>query len=261
MLSMALPIALVWLMQSKTRGRRVLYGLATCLLLAAIMATFRKSAILIPVAVIGTLAYFRRRELLRAAPLALVLVVMIHVVSPGALGSTTEQFRASRLGVATVSDRAVDYDAIRPELWTHLALGRGWGSYDFVNYRVLDSEILQRLIEMGVIGLLLYLLMPISVVYFARRTINLRGERGALALVGAAAAIAFMFASMLFDVLSFPHVTYIFLYMGGLVSVVIGARNPGPTAPEPAESLPAHRPLRTEPPRSHESRRPEPVSV
>ena len=87
-----------------------------------------------------------------------MLVVVIHVLSPGALGSTTSQLDANRLGVATVSDRAVDYDAVRPELWTHFVLGRGWGSYNHVDYRILDSEILQRVIEMGVLGLISYLL-------------------------------------------------------------------------------------------------------
>ena len=74
MLSMALPIALVGLCNPSWRGR-ILYGLAACALLAATFATFRKSALLAPVAVILTLAYFRRQELLKLAPLGLVLVV------------------------------------------------------------------------------------------------------------------------------------------------------------------------------------------
>jgi hypothetical protein len=42
--------------------------------------------------------------------------------------------------------------------------------------------------------------------------------------VGAAVAAAFLTLSALFDVLSFPHATYIFLYTAGLVAVVIAAR-------------------------------------
>jgi O-antigen ligase len=235
MLSMALPIALVWLMKAKTRGKQVLYGFLTCLLFAAIIATFRKSAILVPASVIGALAYFRRRELLRFSPLGLVLIVVIHVVSPGAIGSTVQQFQSSRLGAATVNDRSVDYDAIRPELWSHLLLGKGWGSYDRVNFRVLDTEILQRIIEMGLIGLGLFLLIPLAVVFCARKLIADRNDpRAPLALVGAAAAIAFAAASTLFDILSFPHSTYIFLYMAGLVAVIVRApRRPAPPQLQP----------------------------
>jgi O-antigen ligase len=235
MLSMALPIGIVWLIKARDLRGRVLSAVAVCLLLAAMIATFRKSALLIPMSVVATLAYYRRRELLRLAPLLLVLVLAVHVLSPGALGSTTAQLDSDRLGVATVSDRAVDYDAVRPDVWSHLLMGRGWGTYDFVNYRILDSEILQRTIEMGVLGLVAFLLMGGSVLSLARHVIRSDPERAPLALVGAAAAVAFLVASTLFDVLSFPHDTYVFLYMAGLVAVVAG-----PVATRGSSATPAH---------------------
>jgi hypothetical protein len=222
MLSMALPIAIVGLIHSQRSRGRLLYALAAGLLLAAILATDRKSALLAPMSVLLTMAYFRRRELLKLAPLGLVLLVFIHVLAPGALGSTTDQFDPSRLGVATVSDRAADYDAVRPDMWTHLIFGRGWGTYDHVIYRILDSELLHRTIEMGVLGLLSFIAMPLAVVLSARKTIAARDpDWSPLALIGAAAAVSFLVVSVLFDVLSFPHPTYVFMLMAGLVAVVI----------------------------------------
>ena len=54
-------------------ARAALYGLAACLLLAAVFATYRKSALLAPRSPSSlTIAYFRRRELLKLAPLGLV---------------------------------------------------------------------------------------------------------------------------------------------------------------------------------------------
>ena len=190
--------------------------------MAAILATDRKSALLAPMSVLLTIAYFRRRELLKLAPLGLVLLVFVHVLAPGALGSTTDQFDPSRLGVATVSDRAADYDAVRPDMWTHLIFGRGWGTYDHVIYRILDSELLHRTIEMGILGLLCFIAMPLAVVLSARKTIAARDpDWSPLALIGAAAAVSFLVVSVLFDVLSFPHPTYVFMLMAGLVTVVI----------------------------------------
>ena len=61
----------------------ILYVLAACILLAAAISTYRKSALLGPVAVVLTIAYFRRRELLRLAPLGFVSLVAIHALSPG----------------------------------------------------------------------------------------------------------------------------------------------------------------------------------
>ena len=249
MLAMALPIALVSTMQAKDWRGRVLYGFAACMLLAAAFATYRKSALLAPLSVIATVAYFRRRELLRLAPLALVLVVVIHVAAPGALGKTTTQFDPSQLGVSTVSDRAADYDAVRPDVWAHLLVGRGWGTYDWLTYRILDSEFLHRTIEMGALGLMAYVAMMLSVVLCSRRLIAGRDRTWApMALMGSAAAISFLTVSTLFDVLAFPHPTYIFLYMAGLTAIVVKQR-PAPYDMPPDRYAPA---LATGPPAAQE---------
>jgi hypothetical protein len=161
----------------------------------------------------------------------------VSILSPGAVHGTIEQFsRPDSSSVATTSDRVADYDAIRPDVWTHLLTGRGFGSYNHETYRVLDSQILTSTIETGVLGLALFLLIGVSVILAGRRTINDRESPYApLALIGAAAAAAFLVVCTLFDVLGFPHATYIFLYMAGLVSVIVGRE--APSDPEP-EALP-----------------------
>jgi hypothetical protein len=252
MLAMALPIALVGLLQSKTWRGRILYGLAVCVLVAATFATYRKSAVLAPVAVVLTLAYFRRRELLKLAPIGILLVVLVTVVSPGALRATVDQFvRSDRLDVPTVSDRASDYDAVRPDLWTHLIFGRGWGSYNHETYRILDSEILHRTLEMGLLGIVAFLLMGLSVILSARKTIAGRDpQRAPVALVGAAAAAGFLTLSGLFDILSFPHATLIFLYMAGIVALVIAPDEQKEAADTPTVAPALHEEGRVRPARS-----------
>jgi hypothetical protein len=150
----------------------------------------------------------------------------VSTLSPGALGSTVKQFtRSDRAAVPTVSDRAADYDAVRPDVWSHLAFGRGWGTYNHESYRILDSEILHRTIETGVLGLAAFLLIGLTVVASTRRTIAARHPASApVALIGASIGVAFMVLALLFDVLSFPHAPYIFLYMTGLVAVVLERR-------------------------------------
>jgi hypothetical protein len=223
MLTMALPIALVWMMHAKERRDRILYGLAACILLAAAISTYRKSALIAPAAVCLSLAYFRRRELLKLAPLAVVSLVVIHLLSPGAFGSIAFQLQGNRLGVGTVSDRAADYDAVRPDVWTHLGFGRGFGSYDHISYRILDSEILARLVDTGVFGLGAYVLMIMSIILAARGLIRSRHPLWAPpALAVAAAAVAFLVVSFLFDVTSFPHTPYILFSLAGLLAVILG---------------------------------------
>jgi len=153
MLVMMFPVAFVGILKSDRRRDRVLYALAACLLLAACVSTDRKTSLLAPLAVVLTVGYYYRRRLLRLAPLALILVLGIHIISPGALGTVVNQLNPSNLDVSTVSDRAAAYDAVRPDLWSHLILGRGYGTYDHLNYRTLDSDMLNRLIDIGVAGI------------------------------------------------------------------------------------------------------------
>ena len=220
MLSLALPIALVRALQAPGWRGRLWYGLAACVLMAGAIATYRKSAFLAPVAVFAMIAYFRRRDLLRLAPLSVVLLVVIHAASPGALGAIAFQLNGNRLGVATVSDRTADYDAIRPDVWSHLLFGRGYGSYDHTSYRILDNEILDRLVEIGVLGLGAFVLMAGAVILSGRAGIRSRDPvRAQVGLVGACAAAAFLTMAWLFDVLAFPHTPYIFLSLAALAAV------------------------------------------
>jgi len=241
MLAMALPIAVVGIIGSPTRRRRILYGLAIVVLLAGMFATQRKSALVAPVAVIATLAYFRRKELLSLAPFGLVVGVMVAAISPSAVHNVVTQFtRPDASKVATVSDRTADYDAVRPDLWSHLALGRGFGSYDHNTYRILDSEILGRLVETGILGLVAFLMIALSVVLVARKTVSRRDPRFApAALCGVAAAVCLLVLATLYDVMAVPHGPCVFLYLAGLAVAVAG---PDATAaPRPA-------------PRGHEAR-------
>jgi O-antigen ligase len=103
-----------------------------------------------------------------------------------------------------------------------MAFGRGFGTYDHTSYRILDSEILTRIVEMGVVGLLAYLLMFVSIVLVARSTIRSRHPEWApIALIGAAAAVGFATLSTLYDVLTFPHPPYLVLVLAAMVAVVV----------------------------------------
>ena len=233
MLSMALPIALVRVMHSNRTRERILCGIATCILLGAMVATYRKSALLAPLTVCLVLAYFRRRELLRLAPLGLVIVLAIPALAPNALGSIVDQFAPNRLGVSTVSDRVSDYDAVRPDLLSHLAFGRGYGSYDHTVYRVLDNDLLMRVVETGLVGLAAYLLMLWLSIAAAVPIIRRRGpSRAPPALAIAAATGAFLVLSALFDIMSFPHGPYILMIMLGFLAVIVADEEGRPHMPE-----------------------------
>ena len=223
MLSIALPIAILGSLRAKTVGRKVLYGLAIAVLFAGMFATARKSALVIPVAVILTVAYFRRRELISLAPLAIIVVLLVWLMAPGAIHGVVSQFtRADASHVATVDSRTASYDAIRPDLWSHLLFGQGYGTYSPPTYRIIDSEILMRLTETGVLGLLTFLLIPLSVIPYALKTARRRELRSSeAALCGIAAAVSLMISATLYSLMYAPHGPDVFLYVVGLVVAVV----------------------------------------
>ena len=131
MLSMAFAITITRIMRVQRTRQRVIYTLVAATLMVGILATQKKTGLIAPAAAVLAIGCFRRRELLKMAPIAVLLTIAVLIVSPGTIVPVINQLAPSQLGAnapSTTSDRAARYDAIRPDVWTHLALGRGFGS-------------------------------------------------------------------------------------------------------------------------------------
>ena len=224
MLAMALPIAVLGILKSKTRRQNIMYGLAVVALLYGMVATDRKSALIAPGAVFLTLAYFRRKQLLSLAPLGLVIVIFLAATSPAAVRNIITQYTSADAShVATVSSRTANYDAIRPDLWSHLLLGRGQGTYAPPTDRIVDSEIILPLVETGVLGLVAILMIPMSAILLCRRMASRHESQwSGPAVTGVCAGVCFLSVAMLYSVMSLPHAPDVFFYMAGLAVVAVG---------------------------------------
>jgi len=234
-LSMALAIALLRFLKATSRRQRILYGAAIGLLPYAMLATERKTALLAPAIAFLTIAYFRRRQLLSMAPLLLVLAVGAIAVSPNTLGHVVSQFTgANATKTATVDARTANFDAVRPDLWSHLLLGRGQGSYAPPNDRVVDSDIILPLIETGVLGLAAFLMIPLSLISVARKKASdLDPTYSTPALVGVSAAATLLCLATLYSFMSLPHGPDVFMYLAGLAVVAVGSDGEPRGAPHP----------------------------
>lgn len=225
-LALALPFAVVALLRGEGRGRKVMYGVATALILAGAMATLRKTAAVMPAATLLVLLAYRRREMLRLAPLGIVLILAIQGLSPGALASIRGQLEPDRFSSSvSTQGRTADYDAVKPDIKTHLATGRGYGTYDSHKYRLLDNQYLVLLIEVGILGIAAYVAIALAVMIVAHPVIRSGdASRAPPALAAAAGAAAFVACNALFDTLAFPQVPYLFLFVAALAAVsAIGA--------------------------------------
>jgi polysaccharide biosynthesis protein PslJ len=218
MLTIAFALCLTRLVEPTTR-RRWLVGLAAVVILAGAFATQRKSALVVPVAVVVAMVAMRPRQALRLAPVGVVMLLAMPVIAPGALGSIRNQLFTSQLQQSnSTTGRTQDYAAVQPDLAAHPALGRGYGSYDPHKYRIIDNQYIGLAIETGFAGVA------------AARPAMRSGdpERGPPALAAACAAVAIGVAAALFDVFAYPQVPYLFLFVGALAVVCSADRAHAP---------------------------------
>lgn len=238
MLTIALPFAVLPLLQARRRSERLKYLIAIGLILGADLSTNERTAVFAPIAAIIVLAAYKR-EILRWAPLAIiVLVPVIHFAAPGALGNVSSIVPTS--GSADYTDgRAGDYAAVAPDILNNLILGRGYGTMDTTNwrtYRILDNQYLDTLFMVGVIGLISYLAIVFCAIMTAHRVIKKGGVRAPPALAAAAGCAAFGLVSATYDAAAFPQAVYSFLFAAGLIAVMASKR----AQPQPAPAADRH---------------------
>jgi hypothetical protein len=243
MMALALPFAVMGLLESKERRQRWLYAIAVGLMLGGALATQRKTSVVAPA--IGALVLFayRPKAVLRLLPVGLLLFALIHVAAPGALGGVTDQLKPQNLfGVLSTKDRQSDYGAIKPDVIKHPIIGRGYESYDQKKYRILDNQYLTTIIGTGVLGVLAYLSVFLTILLLAHRVARTGDpERAPTAIAAGAAIASLIVGSALLDTLALPQLAYLICFIGGLVVVSsqagVRARAPVVAArPQPAQA-------------------------
>lgn len=224
MLTLALPFAVVNIADSRGR-RRVLYTIATGLLLAGALATSKKTSLIGPGICLLVLVAYRPRAMMRLAPLGIVVVALVHLAAPNAIGDVVGQFSPNSFSsVNTTQDRSHDYQAIGPDLAAHPLLGRGYGSYVQKQHRILDNQYLTLAIGVGLLGVLAYLGVLGSAFLVAHREARSGDpDRAPPAIAAAAAVAAAAVIGALLDVLSMPQLPYLFCFIAALV--VVSARD------------------------------------
>jgi hypothetical protein len=221
MFSMALSFAFAWLLKAKERRERLLYAAAVLLLIGGAVATQKKTSMIGPLVCIAVFCAYRPRAMARLAPLAIVLVGLIHVIAPGAFGAVVDQLAPGTVTkVNTTQDRVSDYSAIKPDLAGHLLIGRGFGSYEQKQHRILDNEYLTLAIGVGLIGVIAYLAI-FATAFFSVHPAARSGDpdRAPPALAAAAAIVVSLVAGMILDFLSFPQLPYLFCFIAAIAFV------------------------------------------
>jgi hypothetical protein len=222
MLVMVMPFALVRVFDTTSRRSWWLNAAAFALMVAGAMATDRKTALLVPVAVVLYIACYRPRQVLRLAPLGLVVLAgVVHLASPGALGTALNLNGAVNSNSTT--HRVGDFTDVAPDVLAHPVLGRGFGTLNPnqpSQFRINDNEYIDELWEVGVLGLLAFVWMILAPVVIARAAIRSRGPTiSSLALATSGGCVAFLVVCVLFDALAFPQAPYMFFVVAALTTI------------------------------------------
>ncbi len=222
MLVIAMPFALVRFFDATSRRSRWLHAAAFALMIGGAIATDKKTALLVPLALILYVAIYRPRQVLRVAPLGLVLLVgVIHVAAPGSLGSLLNVKAEAKTG--STEHRVSDFTDVLPDVLAHPLFGRGYGALNSDQpsvFRINDDQFIDEIWEVGIVGLLAFMWMILAPVVIARRAIRTRGPTvSSLALACSGGCVAFFVVCALLDTMGFTEAPYMFFLVASLTTI------------------------------------------
>ncbi len=222
MLAMILPLAVVGAAFARARRDRILYGAAALLLFGACITTFRRSGIVLPFIACSAVTFGGGRRMLPVVGVFVVLLTAVPVLAPGAVSEITAQFSTTTSDTAreSIQGRTADYPAVVPDVRATALLGRGFGSYEARRYRFLDNQYITMLIETGIVGTVLYLLVILSgAARGLRLALRRAGPAHWIGLAAFGSCLAYLAANAFFDTIAFPQAPYAFLLVVALAGI------------------------------------------
>jgi polysaccharide biosynthesis protein PslJ len=224
-LVMIVPLAAYLIRRTRQRRWLVCLGLLTI----GATATVSRTAILMLVVVAAVYAWLRPAEMRRLWPAIVPVLVVVHFLLPGTLGSlkgaffpagglvAEQQSNAGWVGsgrLADVSPSLAEYKA-RP------FFGQGYGTRVAENQggsaKILDNQWLSTLLETGAAGVAAWLwLFGRAVRRFGRAAKTDHDDRGWLLAAVASSIAAFAVGMFTYDAFAFIQVTFVFFLLAAV---------------------------------------------
>lgn len=217
-LALVLPFAL-HLAIVDHRGRAGLWWLASAFIgSAALYSLSRSAAIGLTVTIVATALALPRSRLRQRFVLGLALTVMaMQAVSPGLLGTIRGLFR-SLPDDRSVQARVVDYGVVDRFIQDDLWFGRGLGTFLPDQYALLDNQMLKLVLEVGVLGTLVFVGLIVIGLLMAR-TIRRHdmdpAHRDLARTIQVALAVGFL-SCFTFDLFAFTMARSLLFFVLGL---------------------------------------------
>ena len=201
------------------RTHRARWWVTTALLSTAALATVSRTAIVMAAAIAIVFGVLRPAVTRAALPFVLPFLVLVHFVSPGAIGGIRQAFFPSE-GIVedqTVYGGRISSNRLDPQfdvIRSQPAFGQGYGTRVTAgpneNSRILDDQWLGTAVETGLVGIAAWVWIFVR---FIRRAARAAREddsaRGWLLTALAASTVAFAVGMLTFDAFSFIQVTFV----------------------------------------------------
>ncbi|MFI0356753.1 O-antigen ligase family protein [Actinomadura sp. 9N407] len=204
-LAMLLPLALHGAIHSEP-GRRFRGWLPVGLIMIVLPMTVSRSAVLgMVVAGVVILPVWPAMWRVWALLAVGLLSVALRAVVPGLIGTLTSLVSSIGSDSSTVT-RTDDYAVIGEALGTRPWFGQGFGTYLPQTYRILDNQYLLSLVETGLVGMVLLLVVLMSGWVMARKARKASTDPATrhMAQCFAASMAVAMASYATFDAFSFP---------------------------------------------------------
>jgi hypothetical protein len=225
LMSTAVPFCICFASVARRNRERGLWVLGLVVLLAGCFATGRKTALVVPAASFLVLCAYSPRTYFPYLVAPILAALVLAVAAPTALPKLINAVSNASSSTSTTG-RTSDYAPVIPDVLSHLLVGRGYGSFDPLKYRILDDQMLGWLVAVGVLGMIAYIAVILSTVV----TVNVVARRpnGAddhLMRAVAASAVGFLITNFLYDTFGFRQAPYCFFFVAALGAAYCGTRS------------------------------------
>lgn len=240
-LVMVIPMALAL---TRTSGKR--WWLAVAVLGPGAISSVSRTTVLMLLGAGLVFVWLRFRESRRLAPLAIPMVVLIHLAVPGTLGTLKESFFPDQGLIAQQTNTAVGSGrlatlgpALSEEFAPNPLVGEGFGTRVVTsnalvpkNAPILDDQWLGILVETGVVGTLAWLWLFGRSLRLAGKLARRRRDTQSWLLTGLAASTgAYAVGMFVYDAFTFVQVTFLLFLVLGLAASTIAVRPAGARRP------------------------------
>jgi len=229
-LSMVLPIALMLALTEQHRSFAARWWPAAAVALISVISGSRSALIGAAVGVLALVPSWSASVRLKALAAAATLLGIVYVGVPGMAGTIRGMFLS--LGNDSSSLSRTDSYSVAVEIALRNAFfGRGFGTF-LPHYRIFDNGYLTALVELGLVGTGLLLLVLGCSMTGALRTAFATAPRGSTVRAQGAAVAASLLAGgvllAIFDGLNFSMSAALLFLMSGAAGAFRGLHSPPP---------------------------------